>query len=152
VKVLDKLNKSIQYRDFRFLQEATRLPVDFFILQDLLIGNPVFLDSSLQSFSITEGQILLETLGDVFLNISMFTHDPLQLQQTHLEGTDTVNRRSAHLEYLEYSGISGRDFSGRRKVTVIDKKQLAIELEFRQASFDVPLTFPFAVPANYKLK
>jgi hypothetical protein len=152
VKVLDKLNKTIQYRDFRFLQEATRLPVDFSALQDLLIGNPVFLDSNMRSFSRSEGRILLETLGNVFLNNSEFTQQPLLVQQTHLQRTDTTVRQFAHLEYLEYALMLGRYFSNRRKVAVREKKDLAIELEFRQVAFNLPISFPFAVPSNYKLK
>lgn len=152
VKLLDKLNKTIQYRDFLFLQEATRLPVDFFILQDLLIGNPVFLDSNLLTYSKRDGKILLETLGAVFRNNSVFNQDRLQVDQTHLEDRDTAARRSAHLEYLEYTDLNGRSFSGKRKLVVMDKKQMAIELEFRQTVFDAPLSYPFAVPGNYKLK
>ena len=152
VKLLDKLNKTIQYRDFLFLQETTRLPVDFFILQDLLIGNPVFLDSNLQTYSNRDGKILMQTLGAIFRNNSIFDQNRLQVDQSHLEDRDTAARRSAQLEYLEYNDINGRSFSGKRKLIVMDKKQMAIELEFRQAVFDVPLSFPFAVPGNYKLK
>src|SRR5688500_13267735 len=49
VKFLDKLNKTYTARSVDYLQEVTALPLNLAILQDLLIGNPVFLDSNIVS-------------------------------------------------------------------------------------------------------
>src|SRR5258708_37539725 len=46
VKILDKLKKVARLRSVSYLQEEIHLPIDFRTLQDLLIGNPIYLDSS----------------------------------------------------------------------------------------------------------
>src|SRR6202012_1662184 len=46
VYLLDKINKQVQFRSLDYLQEVTGIPFDFKTLEDLLVGNPVFMDSS----------------------------------------------------------------------------------------------------------
>src|ERR1700761_2476243 len=46
VKILDKLKKVARLRSVSYLQEEVHLPVDFRTLQDLLVGNPIFLDTT----------------------------------------------------------------------------------------------------------
>lgn len=41
--LLNKLEKEVQYRSHDYLQEVTGIPFDFKTLQDLIVGNPVFL-------------------------------------------------------------------------------------------------------------
>src|SRR5262249_51381025 len=50
VKILDKLKKIVRLRSVSFLQDEVHLPVDFKTLQDLLIGNPIFLDTARIAF------------------------------------------------------------------------------------------------------
>ena len=46
VKILDKLKKVVRLRSVSYLQDEVHLPVDFQTLQDLLLGNPIFLDTT----------------------------------------------------------------------------------------------------------
>lgn len=152
VKLLDKLNKTYQSKGFSYLQEITKLPINFSILQDLLLGNTVFLgDTVFQSYT-SETIFQVVTIGDVFKNISDFLQPDLFIKQTRLQSLDTVNPRSANLEYGGFETNANRNFSTMRKLSVSDKKTLKIDLDFKQVVFDNPVNFPFAVPGNYKLK
>ncbi|MFM8710814.1 MAG: DUF4292 domain-containing protein, partial [Sphingomonadales bacterium] len=51
VKLLDKQNKIYIARSVAYLREITALPLDLYSLQELLIGNPVFFDSTFTSYS-----------------------------------------------------------------------------------------------------
>jgi hypothetical protein len=51
VKLLDKQNKIYIARSVAYLREITALPLDLFSLQELLVGNPVFFDSTFTSYS-----------------------------------------------------------------------------------------------------
>src|SRR6478735_8722694 len=44
--LMNKLEKTVQYRSIAYLTEITQVPFDFYSLQDLIIGNPVFIDSN----------------------------------------------------------------------------------------------------------
>jgi hypothetical protein len=39
--LMNKLEKTVQYRSIAYLTEITQVPFDFYSLQDLIIGNPV---------------------------------------------------------------------------------------------------------------
>ncbi|MEO6719574.1 MAG: DUF4292 domain-containing protein, partial [Ferruginibacter sp.] len=66
VFVLDKINKEVKLRSMDFLQEVTQIPFDLKTLQDLFVGNPVFLSDSVISYKETESRILIATLGGYF--------------------------------------------------------------------------------------
>ena len=51
VKILDKQNKLYTARSIGYLQEVSALPVNLSTLQDLIIGNAVFVDSNIISYS-----------------------------------------------------------------------------------------------------
>lgn len=152
VKVLDKLNRTYQTQNFNFLQEVTKLPVDFFILQDLLMGNPVFMEDSVFATARDERFYQIATIGRIFKNISDFLQPDLLISRSRLLDTDSSSTRSAQLDYGGYEITSDKRFSTLRKISVIDKKLLNVALEFKQVVFDNPVNFPFAIPGNYKLK
>lgn len=152
VKVLDKLNKTIQYKDFKFLQDVTKLPVDFATLQNLIVGNPVFMNGKPNKVNQSDLLIQLVTLGEAFQNNSDFDQKELLLNRTRLQYLDTLDPRSANLEYGGYELQGEKKFSTKRKVNVVDKKSMNVDLDFKQVTFNSSLNFPFAIPGNYKLK
>ncbi|MEI9935016.1 MAG: hypothetical protein WDM71_09265 [Ferruginibacter sp.] len=56
------------------MQDLTEIPFDFKTLQDLIVGNPVFLDSTIVSYKKTNDRILMSTIGK-YLNI--YLHLPI---------------------------------------------------------------------------
>jgi hypothetical protein len=152
VSIMDKLNNTVEYKHFDYLQEVAKLPIDFGDLQDLLIGNPVFLDSNIVAYAENETTTSLTTLGKEFKNFSTFLNPGLNLQRTKLDDVDIARSRSADLMYDQYEQNDNRMFSGKRKISLADKGRTDIELEFRQPQFNTPVNFPFNVPDKYKLK
>ena len=49
-----------------------------------------------------------------------------------------------------YINKKGINFSTNRFIKVTEKKEIEIELEFKQYNFNETLSFPFTVPKNYK--
>ncbi|MFX8942119.1 DUF4292 domain-containing protein, partial [Acinetobacter baumannii] len=45
-----KGEKYVQRRTIAYLKEVTQIPFSFSVLQDIIVGNPVFLDSNIVSF------------------------------------------------------------------------------------------------------
>jgi hypothetical protein len=54
VFVLDKINKEVKRRSLDYLQEVTEIPFDLATLQNLFVGNPIFLADSVISYKETE--------------------------------------------------------------------------------------------------
>lgn len=152
VSILDKQANTVQYRQFDYLQEVAKLPIEFSDLQDLLIGNPVFLDSNIVAYNESETTTSLTTLGKSFKNYSTFINPGLNLQRSKLDDVDVTSSRSADLTYDDYEQNETHMFSGKRKISIAYKTRTEIELEFKQPQFNTPVNFPFNVPDKYKLK
>lgn len=150
VKVLDKLNKTYTARSVDYLQEVTALPLNLSTLQDLIAGNPVFLDSSATSYTASgDGTVTLLALGRFFRHlITVSAADRLPLR-SKLDDVDPIRVRTAELIYEDYGNESGRRFSRKRSITVSEKKRLDIRLDFKGVEFDGAVSFPFTVPRNY---
>jgi hypothetical protein len=152
VSILDKINKTIQYHSFDYLRELTNLPVDFPTLQDLIIGNPVFLDTNIVAYTENENFTSLTALGGFFKNFATFYNPDFSLQRSKLDDADITKSRTADLTYQDYQDNGTKRFSNKRKISIADKNKLDIDLEFKKVEFGGQLNYPFSVPSKYKLK
>jgi len=153
VFVMAKINmKWVQARSIKYLQEITELPVDFYGLQDLIIGNPIFLDNNIASYRKAEDNFLVLMVGNVFKHLLTLSSDASTILHSKLDDVDAARNRTCDITFSNYSNIDGRLFSSEREISVAEKSKLDVVLNFKQVSFNQPLTFPFSIPANYKRK
>lgn len=149
VIVLNKLNKEVQYRSFDYLQEVTEIPFDYKTLQDLLVGNPVFIDTNIVYYKKTENQILFSMVGSYFKNLLTLSADSYSLTHSKLDDVDIARSRTADLTYADYENKTGVNFSTYREITVSEKNRLDIRLNYKQYEFNKDLSLPFNIPKNY---
>ncbi|MEO5893826.1 MAG: DUF4292 domain-containing protein [Ferruginibacter sp.] len=152
VFVLDKINKEVKLRSMDYLQEVTEIPFDLNTLQDLFVGNPVFLEDSVISYKETESKILLATLGKYFKHLLTLNKTDRLLVHSKLDDVNVARNRTADITYGEYENNNGVAFSTYREVTVSEKNKLDIHLNFKQYEFNKELSITFNIPANYKHK
>jgi hypothetical protein len=151
VKLINKQDKIYTARSVEYLQDVTALPLDLPSLQDLLLGNPVFLDSStIVSYTQTDNVITLLSLGDFFKNLFTIDKAGKFTQSSKLDDQDELRNRTCFLSYSDYENKKGVNFSTKRRITVTEAKKLDIKLDFKQYEFNETLSFPFSVPKNYK--
>ena len=150
VHLLDKQNNTYTARSVAYLQEVTALPLDLHSLQDLLMGNPVFLDSNIVSYTQSENTITLLSVGDFFKNLFTVEKVSNLPQSSKLDDLDELRNRTCYLAYSGYENKKGLNFPTRRHITVTEKKKLDIKLDFKQYDFNETLSFPFSIPKNYK--
>lgn len=151
VKIIDKLKKVVMMRSVSFLQYDIHLPVDFRTLQDLLIGNPIFLDtSSIIFYKKEQTAISLMSIGNLFKNYISLNPGDNSLRHSKLDDADVRRARTCDLTYGDYEQRDSILFSTHRKISVAEKSKLDIEINYKQYNFNEPLGFPFSVPKNYK--
>ncbi len=151
VKMLNKQDRVYIARSVSYLQEVTALPLNLHSLQELIIGNPVYLDSTIMSYerNTTQGTISLQSTGEFFRNLfTIMENEKLELS-SKLDDVDQTRNRTCLLTYSEYENKKGVNFSTKREISVSEKKKLDIKLDFRQYDFNETLSFPFNVPKNY---
>lgn len=152
VKLMNKLQKTIQYRRISYLQDLTEVPIDFYGLQDLIIGNPVFLDSNVVSYKASENELLVLMVGDVFKNLTTLENKDFKVVHSKLDDVDPLRNRTCDITFDDYEYVNGVNFAKQRKITVSEHSKLDINLDFKQYNFNVPVTFPFDISNKYKVK
>jgi len=150
VKVLNKQDKTYSARSVSYLQEVTELPLDLHSLQNLLIGNPVFLDSNIISYQKDDDAVSLLSIGSFFKNLFTIAQADKTMQSSKLDDLDELRNRTCYLTYLDYEDKKGVMFSKERNINVAEKKKLDINLKFKQYEFNETLSFPFNVSEKYK--
>ena len=148
--LMNKLEKFVQYRSISYLQDLTDVPIDFFGLQNLIIGNPIFLDSNVVSYKASENELLVLMVGDIFKNLITLENKNFKVVHSKLDDVDVMRNRTCYLTYDEYEKKKEVNFSSKRFITVTEKKKLEIRLNFKQYDFNETLSFPFSIPKNYK--
>jgi len=152
VKVLNKLDKEAQLRSVNYLQEVTKIPFSFYQLQDLLIGNPVFLDSTFDSYQENANTISLISTGKLFKNLLNVTTKDKLVQSSKLDDVVPGRSRTAYITYGGFTPRDGITFATDRVITASEKSKVEIKMEYKQFAFNEQLNFPFSIPKNYKLK
>jgi hypothetical protein len=152
VFVLDKINKEVKLRSIDYLQEVTEIPFDFETLQNLLIGNPIFLEDNVISYKETDSKILLATLGKYFKHLLTLNKTDHFLIHSKLDDVNIVRNRTADITYGDYLNNDGVNFSTFREITVSEKNKLDVLLNFKQYEFNKELVIIFNIPANYTRK
>ncbi len=153
VTLLTYKKKTVQYRSISYLQEVTEIPFDFKTLQDLIIGNPVFMSNNLVSYKTSESQLLVLVLGNIFKHL--LTLDPNKnyvLTHSKLDDVNTERNRTCDITFDNYEQSGSFMFAKERKITVAEKSKLDVSLKFKEYAFDQPLQSTFTVPKNYKKK
>jgi len=152
IVVLNKLDKKVEYHDFHYIEDIAHIPLTFSVLQDIIVGNPVYIGDSIVSYRQTANHILLGTVSDLFKNLLTISSDHSLLERSKLDDIDVGQNRTADLTYGGYEKKGNLYFSAYREITVAEKTKVDISLDFKQYDFNNELSFPFSVPKNYKSK
>lgn len=155
VTIVSKIpdHKYIQYRSISYLQEVTQIPFNFTTLQDLLIGNPVFLDSNIVSYrELNNNQMLVLMIGNIFKHLITFDKDNLTVTHSKLDDVDIQRNRTCDITLSKYNTVNNFQFSTYRNISVAEKSKLDVNMEFKEYSFNETLKYAFTPPKNYKRK
>lgn len=152
VKLINKKDKLVQLRSSGYLVEVAHLPFDFKGLQDLIIGNPVFLDSNIVSYTKEPNVTSLLSIGEIFKNLLTIGNSDNLPQHSKLDDVNQNRNRTADLSYSNYNGSAGKPFATFRKISLAEKNKIDVELDFKQFSFNESLNFPFSIPKNYTVQ
>jgi len=150
--LLNKLDKTVEYHPFSYVENIAHIPLNFSLLQNILIGNPVYVGDSIVSYRETENQILIGTVGAFFKNLITLSTANYHLERIKLDDIDLTQNRTAALIYNDYEHNDRFDFSTSREINVSEKSKVDIKIQFKQYEFNNELSFPFAIPRNYKTK
>ena len=152
VRILNKLEKEYSVRALDYLQNVAALPLDLRSLQELIIGNPLFLDSAFKYYTQNENIVSMMCETEWFRHLISFHNNDHLVLHSKLDDVDVLRNRTCFLNYADYENKKGVLFSTSRNISVTEKTKLDVKLNFKQYEFNETLSFPFSVPKNYSLK
>lgn len=150
VKVLDKIENTVSLWSIEFLQSKLHLPMTFTHLQNVLIGNPVYLDSNFTSFIMDDKTVSLVGMGDIFKHFLTVSKGNYTLQHSKLDDIEPGRARTADITYGDYQDKNGFHFATYRHITTSERTKLDIEIEYKQFDFNKPVSMPFKIPRGYR--
>lgn len=150
VILLNRREKEVQFRSLDYLQDVTNIPFNYKTLEDLLIGNPIFMDSNIVAYRKAENLIMVSTAGQFFKHLLTLKADSYLLTHSKLDDVDINRNRTADITYSEFENKNGINFSTFREITVSEKNKLDIQLNFKQYEFNKELSVFINIPKNYK--
>jgi hypothetical protein len=145
--------KGVTYRSISYLQEMTQIPFDFATLQDLIIGNPVFVDGDVVSYKSGSSQLLVLMIGNLFKHlITLDNNAGYQVLHSKLDDVDIQRNRTCDITFSAYKTLGPYPFATYRRITVAEKSKLDITLDFKEYDLNEPLKYNFEIPRNLKRK
>ena len=150
VKVMNKPEKVYQLRSVGYLQNIAHLPFNFYDIQATILGNPIYLDSNILYYRTETHGISILSLGEMFRNYLTLTKEDMYLMHSKLDDLDPLKARSCDITYGDFEKMGDISFPTYRKVSVVEKARLDVELNFKNVRFNETLDYPFTIPKNYK--
>jgi len=144
--------KEVQERAISYLQEVTEIPFDFSTLQDMIVGNPVFISNNITSYKAGDKQLQVFMIGNLFKHLITLDNTDFKVLHSKLDDVDIQRNRTCDITFGSYQNSGSSQFATYRKISVAEKSKLDIYLDFKQFSFNDPLNYRFTIPKNYKRK
>ncbi|HUX83952.1 MAG TPA: DUF4292 domain-containing protein [Chitinophagaceae bacterium] len=152
VMIMNKINKTIKTRGTDLIRQILNIPADFSTLQDILIGNPIFLNGEVKDYSRSPSLISFTCLDSSLQSHYIVFSDDYRIQDFRLSDRDTASGRYCDITFGDYAEVDGRNFSTRRRIFAEDTSVTQINLSFSRVRFDQPLSFSFYIPSDYRRK
>ena len=145
-------DKSVMNRPISYLQDVIQIPFDFSTLQDLLIGNPIFLDSNVVSYKAGANQLTVMMVGEVFKHLVTLSNGDYKVMHSKLDDVDIQRNRTGDIIFGTYQPMGPYQFATYRSISIAEKSKLNIYLDFKEFALNEPLKYNFDVPKKLKRK
>lgn len=152
VKILNRLQREYTATSISYLQKQIGLPLNFTTLQDLLLGNPIFLNEEKSHFEPQQTNILVTSEDNEFKNVLTLLLPGYLPKLSLLTDAKNPEGRNATLTYDNYQQEASYAFSTERNIQVKYKSDINIQMKFKNYQFNQQVNMPFSIPGGYSRK
>lgn len=150
---INRLKRTYYQKSFQEIAEWIGVPVNFRMLQNLLVGNPVFLSDTITGIQADTASVCLTMLADSMVNRLWITFPALRWQRSELmipyrisSITDTSLARPV-VQYFYADSL--QLYPSGWQLQVNDSQHTTLQVDIQNVIFNQSLSFPFFVPAHY---
>jgi hypothetical protein len=144
--------KNVKYRSITYLQEISQIPFDFATLQDIVLGNPIYIDSNILSYKNSESGLLVQMAGELFKHLLTLNNNNYQILHSKLDDINVQRNRTCDISQNSFQPMGNFMFATYRKITLSEKSKLDVYLDFKEYTLNEPLKYTFDIPRNLKRK
>ena len=149
VKVINRLEKTYSLEPIETIEELTKLPVNFYTFQNMIIGDLLVFNTQNTTIEDKDASIRLTTQQENLINTILLNKANLQLQQQVLR--DEVSNQTMNVTYDDAENVAGGSFMTTRRIHANSgNDQVAIDLRFSDVKINPELSFPFSISDRYE--
>lgn len=149
IKLINNLKQTVYLRNADAISSMLHMPLDFDLLQNLLIGNPAFIPDKLSHFKTDSSSIYLTIAKHSVYNRYKWSLSDFLLENSHSWIKDSS--RYADQQYSAYRPAGPYLFSFDRKIRIRSGDQTRIQIRFEKVDFNQEVHFPFHYSPRYKI-
>jgi len=149
VKLINRLQAAYVSKPFEYLHNFTNNELDFFSLQQLLVGHVVqqTLTNDSEIWMNDRGYFLRGQRNDLQYSVQLDT----SYRPASAVFTDTIRNQRMEAHYKEYQSSEGQTFPNQVKISIVAAGlTLQSEMHYNRMVYDEKLEMPFSIPARYK--
>jgi hypothetical protein len=152
IKIINKLEGTVQLSSIQHLQKITRLPFSFTDFENVILGKPSVFNNAELSFDLKPDSIKVSAQQPSINYIFSFLRSNFVLGQSRFIANSNGSLVDANIFYNNYQTVNGINFSANRNIAVTGTEPMKLELNFKEYNFNQPQTFPFTISKNYSIK
>ncbi len=146
-------NKNIEHKSLSYLQEVLKISFTFGTLQDLVVGNPIFIENSkVVSYKMNNNKLEVGMLGSLFKNLIVLNEDNSKILQLKLDDIDITQHRTCAIAYSNHVPVNQYQFPMNRELIISAQSRLEVRMEVKEFNFNEPLKYTFVIPKPGKRK
>ncbi len=151
VYVIDRINNTYAVSPLSMIEEALQLPAEFSVLENLLLGNPLFLVTDNLQYAAGTDSYALYAEDEQASNRLWF--DPQQHRLQRMLLLDKNAGRQLEMSLLNYSQLAANQHFSHLRRFQVNEQQLGsatMLIEFTKVSLDEPTSIHFEIPERYE--
>lgn len=150
VFVINRLEREYYREPISELEEISGLPVDYYSLQNLILGDLLFFNEETAKFEEKEGIIELISESDQLTNVVWLDKGNLQLERQAL--VDQKNAQEMEISYHNFKEVSNKIFPFESNIHVTGEDEIWVDLEFTKVELGGEPNFDFEINEKYERK
>ena len=142
------LNKKLEKRPLSYLQSIIKIPLAYATLEDLIVGNPVFMEgANIASYKKDNNKLQISLAGQLFKNLLSLSEDNSKVLHLKLDDVDINKHRTCDITYYNHTPALENQFPLNRDISISSQSMLAIHIEVKEFTFNEPLKYSFTMPS-----
>jgi hypothetical protein len=147
------LSKKVEKRPLSYLQEILKIPINYTVLEDLIVGNPIFVEySNVVNYKMNNNKLQVGMLGQLFKNLITLSEDNITVLHLKLDDINVNQNRTCDITYSNHVNGSHYQFPMSREIAISSQSRIEIHMEVKDYTFDEPLKYTFVIPKQGRRK